>query len=146
MKKIFLLALVAMVLALFSCSNSSDSSGATTSETPAPAPAAPQEETWPQITPVDFNVDLEGFEECPKDETYGINWVFIAKSRIDKLNTDKYFKGEDFRLKPVEFHKSNPNGVQFWLSLAQVSKSLDFGNGSCILYLILFIYDFALFH
>lgn len=114
MKRFFLPLSAALVLA--SCANSSDSLLPLLPAAPQqPAPQAPeaQAETWPQITPVNFNVDLEGFEECPKDPVYGINWVFILKSNIDEGNTDKWFKGENIRLKPVEFHKSNPNGVRF---------------------------------
>lgn len=111
MKKIFVLPLLA-ALALASCANPSDSGSAAPE---AAQPAAPQAETWPQITPVNFNVDLEGFEECPKDPVYGINWVFVEKSVLDNNGSTakKYLEGENIRLKPVELHKSNPNGVQF---------------------------------
>ena len=130
-------ALVVAVLA--SCANASDS--ATAPLLPAvpqqPAPQAPesQAETWPQITPVNFNVDLEGFEECPKDETYGINWVFVNKSVIDEngVFAKKWLEGENIRLKPVELHKSNPNGVQFGCNSLYGFKAEE-GAYKCVAY------------
>ncbi len=114
MKKTFALPLVAALL-LAACSNPADSSNP--ADLPqATAPQRQEEEKWPQITPVNFNVDLEGFEECPKDETYGINWVFVSKSILEEYyarGDHKWFTDENIRIKPVEFHKSNPNGVYF---------------------------------
>ena len=113
MKKISFVSPLLAALVLAACSNPADSFN------PAallPQALSPQAEKWPQITPVDFNVDLEGFEECPKDETYGINWVFISKNSLEEhyaRGDDKWFTDENFRIKPVEFHKSNPNGVRF---------------------------------
>lgn len=135
MKKIILFVL-AGTLILAGCSNSSDSAAPLLPVVPQqPTPQAPesQAETWPQITPVNFNVDLEGFEECPKDPVYGINWVFILKSNIDEGNTDKWFKGENIRLKPVEFHKSNPNGVQFGRNSLYGFKAEE-GAYKCVAY------------
>ena len=135
MKKIVLAALAALSVGLAGCSNpagglpvSVQQAGEMKEEVQKPAEETrpreqeqqqeqqqqQQEEAWPRITPADFNVDLEGFEECPKDEVYGINWVFVEKRVVDdKYWREKLFKGEDFRLKPVEFHKSNPEGVEF---------------------------------
>ncbi|MBQ4013778.1 MAG: hypothetical protein II610_00790 [Treponema sp.] len=117
MKKIALAVLAALVAGLAGCSNASDDSlmlAALAGGNGGGSGSVREAETWPQITPVDFDVDLEGFEECPKDEVYGINWVFVRKLVVDeKWWREKHFKGEDFRLKPVEFHKSNPAGVEF---------------------------------
>ena len=132
MKKIFVLPLL-VALALASCANPSDSGSAAAE---AAQPAAPQAEGWPQISKVDFNVDLEGFEECPKDETYGINWVFILKSDVEEMaEANHWFNGEDFRLKPVEFHKSNPNGVVFGTTSTDDGKfAAGEGAYKCVLY------------
>lgn len=130
MKKTFALPLVAALL-LAACSNPAD--GSNPAALPQ-APAAQQEEKWPQITPVNFNVDLEGFEECPKDEVYGINWVFIVKSHIDNGNCDDMLNGENYRIKPIEFHKSNPNGVQFGKFLATKGWVPEEGAYKCVVY------------
>lgn len=114
MKKILLAALAALVVGLAGCSNASDDSLMLMALAGGNG-SVREAETWPQIVPVNFDVDLEGFEECPKDPVYGINWVFVRKSVIDENGffAKKWLEGENIRLKPVELHKSNPNGVEF---------------------------------
>lgn len=128
MKRLALPLLAALALA--GCSNSADGvnfvpvvPALPTQETPQETPAVQQqEETWPQVTAVDFNVDLDGFEVAPYDpadygkETYQMDWVFVSKTDWDDItqNNTKCFTGnKPFRLKPIEFHKSNPNGLTF---------------------------------
>ena len=106
MKKTFALPLLAALL-LAACSNPADSSNPLS----APAPQVSESETWPKITPVNWEMDLEGYEEAPKDPVYGINWVYVAKTDVEKY--PKYLSRQGLKLKPVEIHASNPNGVQF---------------------------------
>lgn len=118
MKKIFVLPLLAaLALALASCANPSDSGSGV-------------QESWPQVTPVNISADFEGFEELPKDvryqsQTYGMNWVFVAKFDWDE-NESYFLSAPNYRLKPVEFHKSNKSGLEF-LRQARLST-----NGECL--------------
>lgn len=140
MKRFILPLSAALVVAvLASCANASDSGMAPLLPAVPQQPAAPapesQAETWPQITPVNFNVDLEGFEECPKDPVYGINWVFVSKRVLDEngATAKKWLEGENIRLKPVELHKSNPNGVRFGFT-ALGSFHYEDGAYKCVAY------------
>jgi hypothetical protein len=147
MKKTFALPLLAALL-LTACSNPADGSNpaalpqAPQEQQSAPqtpqAPAAQQEEKWPQITPVNFNVDLEGYEEAPKDPVYGINWVYVAKADVDWVasqgKTSWLFPcRKDIGLKPIELHKSNPDGVRFYTDMATSSDGFSDAY-KCVLY------------
>ena len=140
MKKISFVSPLLAALVLAACSNPADGFNPAALLPQAPQTPDPQqqeeEEKWPQITPVDFDVDLEGFEECPKDETYGINWVFISKHLVDDeriSGSRKWFTDENFRIKPVEFHKSNPNGVHFGFTALGEFHYED-GAYKCVVY------------
>lgn len=144
MKKTFALPLLAALL-LAACSNPADGSNPVSApagdSNPIAAPTAPQvseSETWPKITPVNWEMDLEGYEEAPKDPVYGINWVYVAKADVDWVasqgKTSWLFPcRKDIGLKPIELHKSNPDGVRFYTDMATSSDGFSDAY-KCVLY------------
>lgn len=138
MKKTFALPLVAALL-LAACSNPADNSafyapvvpvGNGGQETAAQAPAK-------KGTPVSWDMDLDGFEEIPKDSTYGINWVYYPKERVDSNPNMLIWKkqGSDtifIKLKPVEFH-ANTTDFKFYYVLGGQYQECT-GAYKCVIY------------
>lgn len=115
MKKTFALPLVAALL-LAACSNPADSSNAYVRKG----------------VPISWDMDLDGYEEAPKDSTYGINWVYIPKERVDADNTILTPMPGKIKLKPVEFHSNTPNFKFYWVVAGQLREST--GAYKCIVY------------
>ena len=129
MKKISFVSPLLAALVLAACSNPADgfNPAALTQAPQAPAPQTPQAPTQQtaeapaesgqetEVRPeaqapakkgvaVDWDMDLEGYEEIPKDDVYGINWVYLPKERVDANVSILITKSGNIKFKPVEFH------------------------------------------
>jgi len=115
MKKTFVLPLVAALL-LAACSNPADSSSAYVRKG----------------VPISWDMDLDGYEEAPKDSTYGINWIYMPKERVDADNTILTAMSGKIKLKPVEFHAGSDNFKFYWALANQAHYAT--GAYKCIVY------------
>lgn len=118
MKKTFALPLVAALL-LAACSNPADGSSAYVRKG----------------VPISWDMDLDGYEEAPKDSTYGINWVYYPKELVDAVPDALTWKKSGVtlvKLKPVEFHASDANFKFAWLAGGQGHYAS--GAYKCIVY------------
>ena len=82
--------------------------------------------------PISWDMDLDGYEEAPKDSTYGINWVYMPKERVDADNTILTAMSGKIKLKPVEFHCNTSNLKFSWVVLGQLHEAT--GAYKCTVY------------
>lgn len=115
MKKTFVLPLIAVLL-LAACSNPADSSNAYVRKG----------------VPISWDMDLDGYEEAPKDSTYGINWVYYPKELVDADASFLTPMSGKIKLKPVEFHSNTPNFKFYWVAGGQNRNAT--GAYKCIVY------------
>lgn len=115
MKKTFALPLLAALL-LAACSNPADGSSAYVRKG----------------VPISWDMDLDGYEEAPKDSTYGINWVYIPKEKVDGDSSFLTPLSGKIKLKPVEFHSNTSNFKFYWVVAGQLREST--GAYKCIVY------------
>ena len=127
MKKL-IFGLVGCVVVLASCSNSAGNPALTTLPTTAPTQPETTVTTttqYPKKTTVyqednsgthkvDFTdkVNLTGYHEIPKDSEYGVNWVYISKSTIEKSLTEVDPVIKYLPIRWFEHHYSNVLGYK----------------------------------
>ncbi|MBQ4015418.1 MAG: hypothetical protein II610_09255 [Treponema sp.] len=128
--------LVGLVVILASCSNSAGNPALGTVPTAAPTQTEttvtttqyPKKSTVYQednagTYKVDFTdkVNLTGYHEIPKDSEYGINWVYISKSTIEKSLTEVDPAIKYLPIRWFEYNYSNVLGYR----LSCESKTSD---------------------
>ncbi len=153
MKKTFALPLAA-ALVLAACSNPADgfnpallagTSAPAAAEAPAqqtagtPAESGQETEVQPEAqapakkgVAVDWDMNLDGYEEIPKDDVYGINWVYLPKERVDANVSILIKESGNIKLKPVEFH-ANTADFKFCYYLGGQCRECT-GAYKCVVY------------
>lgn len=139
--------LVGLVVILASCSNPAgnpalaliSTAAPTQPETTVTTTQYPKQSTTYQednsgTYKVDFSskVDLTGYHEIPKDSEYGVNWVYISKSTIEKSLTEVDPAVKYLPIRWFEFDYSNVLGYKL-ICWSQTSDSSE-GFYKCIPY------------
>lgn len=136
MKKTFALPLVAALL-LAACSNPADNSALYAPVVPTVSVGSGEQETAAQ-TPakkgeaISWGMDLDGYEEIPKDSTYGINWVYMPKEMVDANANALIRESGKIKLKPVEFHANTADFKFAYIRLGQCQECT--GAYKCAIY------------
>lgn len=116
MKKTFALPLLAALL-LAACSNPADSSNNAYIR---------------KGVPISWDMDLDGYEEAPKDSTYGINWIYMPKELVDGDSSFLITQSGKIKLKPVEFHCNTSNFKFYWVAGGRNREAT--GAYKCVIY------------